>query len=122
MRHLLICFALLGLAFAPAEAVNGRLSIRLHIDAAEAAIPVLSASTMRPRAPRGSSALFVSSLATNLDSADFRRAATSLGPQVDLRLTALSSVDLTLSFGAATVLEEGYDARRAWMASLTLLH
>lgn len=61
MRHLLICFALLGLAFAPAEAVNGRLSIRLHIDAAEAAIPVLSASTMRPRAPRGSSALFVSS-------------------------------------------------------------
>jgi WD40 repeat protein len=77
--------------------------------------PGLYASWIRP-------ALFVSSLATNLDSADFRRAATSLGTQVDLRLTALSSVDLTLSFGAATVLEEGYDARRAWMASLTLLH
>lgn len=52
MRHLLICFALLGLAFAPAEAVNGRLSIRLDIDAAEAALPVLERQHNGARAPR----------------------------------------------------------------------
>jgi len=77
--------------------------------------PGFYASWIRP-------AIFVSGLATNLDHGDARRAATSLGSQLDLRLTLISSVDVTVSFGAATVLEEGYEARNAIMASVTLLH
>ena len=67
-------------------------------------------------------AIFVSGLATNLDAAATPgTAATSIGSQLDLRLTVISSVDVTVSFGAAAVLEEGYQARNAVMASVTLL-
>jgi hypothetical protein len=77
--------------------------------------PGFYASWIRP-------AVFVSGLATNLDDHDVRRTATSIGSQLDLRLTVLSSVDVTVSVGAATVLEQGHDARNAIMASVTLLH
>jgi hypothetical protein len=77
--------------------------------------PGFYASWIRP-------AIFVSGLATNLDQGDVRHTATSIGSQLDLRLTVISSVDVTVSFGAATVLENGHDARNAVMASVTLLH
>ena len=73
--------------------------------------PGFYASWIRP-------AIFVSGLATNLDHSDARHAATSIGSQLDLRLTVISSVDVTVSFGAATVLEQGHDARDALMASV----
>ena len=77
--------------------------------------PGFYASWIRP-------AVFVSGLATNLDDEGARRKATSAGSQIDLKLTCLSSVDVTVSFGAAAVFEQGYDTRRALMASVTLLH
>jgi hypothetical protein len=76
--------------------------------------PGFYASWIRP-------AVFASALATNLDASSEQRRAASIGSQLDLRLTALSSVDLTVSFGAAVVLERGRDARHEIMASLTLL-
>jgi hypothetical protein len=80
-----------------------------------AGTPGLYASWIRP-------AVFASALATNLDEpGPARRRAASLGSQLDLRLTALSSVDLTVSVGVAVVLEPGRDSRHEIMASLTLL-
>ena len=66
-------------------------------------------------------AVFVTGLTTNLDAPAARHRAASAGTQLDLRVTALSTVDLTLSFGAAAVFEPGRDTRREIMASLTLL-
>jgi hypothetical protein len=76
--------------------------------------PGFYASWVRP-------AVFVSGLATNVDSASARRAATSAGAQVDLRITAMSNLDFTISLGGAVVIERGYGPRRQVMASLTLL-
>ena len=77
--------------------------------------PGFYASWIRP-------ALFASALATNLDDSARRRKATSAGAQLDLKITAMSSIDLTVSVGAGVVVEPGRDARRVIMASLTLLH
>ncbi|HUR33155.1 MAG TPA: hypothetical protein VM032_05125 [Vicinamibacterales bacterium] len=76
--------------------------------------PGIYASWVRP-------AVFVAGLATNLDERAARRRAMSLGSQLDLHLTVLSSIDLTVSFGAAAVLERGANTRHALMASLTLM-
>jgi hypothetical protein len=77
--------------------------------------PGFYASWIRP-------AVFVSGLSTNLDDGSARRKAASIGTQLDLRLTVLSSMDVTLSVGAASVFERGQDTRRALMASVTLMH
>jgi hypothetical protein len=77
--------------------------------------PGFYASWIRP-------AVFVAGLSTNVDHTAVRRTATSIGSQLDLRITAMSTVDLTLSLGAAAVVEPGRDTRREIMASLTLLH
>lgn len=77
--------------------------------------PGFYASWIRP-------ALFASALVTNLDESARQRKATSVGTQFDLKLTAMSSIDLTVSVGAGVVFERGRDARREIMASLTLLH
>ena len=61
-------------------------------------------------------------MATNLEDEGRQRKATSVGTQLDLKITAMSSVDLTVSVGAGVVFEQGRDARREIMASLTLLH
>lgn len=79
-----------------------------------AGTPGFYASWLRP-------ALFVSALRTNLDAPSMRREAVGVGAQVDLRITAMSTVDLTLSLGTAVVYQRGTDPRRQVMASLTLL-
>ncbi len=77
--------------------------------------PGFYASWIRP-------ALFASALVTNLDDSARQHKATSVGTQLDLKLTAMSSIDLTVSVGAGVVFERGRDTRREIMASLTLLH
>ena len=49
------------------------------------------------------------------DSGDDRRPSQQL--RVDLKITAMSSIDLTVSVGAGVVVEQGRDARREIMAS-----
>ncbi|MFN7917783.1 MAG: hypothetical protein U0Q55_20720 [Vicinamibacterales bacterium] len=77
--------------------------------------PGFYASWLRP-------AVFLSGIQTNLDEASVRRKAMSLGSQLDLRLTAMSTVEFTVSVGAAVVAEQGRPRRNQIMASLTLLH
>jgi hypothetical protein len=66
-------------------------------------------------------ALFAGGLFTNLDQPAIRRTATTAGGQVDLRLTMLSALDLTLSMGAGVRLQHGVPPRREVMVSLALL-
>jgi hypothetical protein len=66
-------------------------------------------------------ALFGGGLVTNMDSSDVRRVAGDVGGQLDFRLTALSNLDLTLSAGAAVVVERHGASRRELMVSLKVL-
>jgi hypothetical protein len=66
-------------------------------------------------------AIFAGGLATNLDDRARRRTAATVGGQIDLRATMLSSLDLTLSFGAGLRLERHRPAGREAMISLALL-
>jgi hypothetical protein len=66
-------------------------------------------------------AIFVSGLATNLDAADVRRFAADAGGQVDIRLSLLSALDLTVSTGAAVAFEDGRQPRGEWMLSFKIL-
>jgi hypothetical protein len=66
-------------------------------------------------------ALFVGGLGTNLDNDAARRFATDVGGQLDFRFTALSTLDMTLSVGAAVAFEDGFDARKEFMVSLKVL-
>ncbi len=76
--------------------------------------PGLYATWLRP-------AVFVTGLATNLDDRSVRRAVANIGAQADVRISALSALDLTLSFGAAVAFEDGYKARREFMVSMKVL-
>jgi hypothetical protein len=76
--------------------------------------PGLYATWLRP-------ALFVTGLATNLDDSVVGRTAANIGAQADIRISALSVMDLTLSFGGAVAFEDGYRARREFMVSLKVL-
>lgn len=66
-------------------------------------------------------ALFVTGLATNLDDSAVRRTVASIGAQADVRISAMSALDLTLSFGGAVAFEDGYKARREFMVSVKVL-
>jgi hypothetical protein len=66
-------------------------------------------------------AVFAGGLVTNVDDRVHRRTAATMGAQIDLRATVLSSLDLTLSFGAGLRLERHLPARREAMVSLALL-
>jgi hypothetical protein len=66
-------------------------------------------------------AVFASGLVTNLDASAARRTVTNAGGQLDFRLSALSSLDLTLSVGGAVALEDGSRPRREAMISLRVL-
>jgi hypothetical protein len=79
-----------------------------------AGTPGFYASWLRP-------ALFVSGLITNLDRTLLQRRAVSLGGQVDVRLTMMSVLDLTLSAGAATAFERGRPRGEEFMISLKVL-
>ena len=65
--------------------------------------------------------VFVGGLMTNLDARAVRRTITNTGAQLDFRLSALSSLDLTLSVGGAVAFENGSRARREAMVSLKVL-
>jgi hypothetical protein len=63
-------------------------------------------------------AVFVGGLATNLDAAGSRTKAVTAGGQVDFRFTILSTLDLTLSAGAAVATVDGQRPRGEAMVSL----
>ncbi|HET9012123.1 MAG TPA: hypothetical protein VFN38_09940, partial [Gemmatimonadaceae bacterium] len=65
--------------------------------------------------------VFVSGLVTNLDARAARRKVTNAGAQLDFRLSALSSLDLTLSVGGAVAFTDGSRPRREAMISLKVL-
>ena len=66
-------------------------------------------------------AVFVGGLATNLDDRVSRRLLYNAGAQVDLSMSALSALDLTLSIGGAMAFERGHAPRREAMLSLKVL-
>jgi hypothetical protein len=66
-------------------------------------------------------AVFASSLVMNLDASAARRTVTNAGGQLDFRLSALSTLDLTLSVGGAVAFEDGSRPRREAMVSLKVL-
>lgn len=66
-------------------------------------------------------AVFASGLATNLDAADLRRIAADLGGQIDVRLSLLSALELTVSAGTAVAVEDGRRPRAEWMLSFKIL-
>ncbi|HEY7059785.1 MAG TPA: hypothetical protein VH458_24795, partial [Vicinamibacterales bacterium] len=78
-----------------------------------AGTPGFYATWLRP-------ALFAGGLVTNLDASDARAQAADVGGQLDVRFSALSTLDLTLSFGGAAAFENGR-VRREAMVSLKIL-
>ena len=76
--------------------------------------PGFYATWMRP-------ALFASVLTTEPGSGDFQRVVTNAGAQVDFQLSALSALDMVLSFGGAVAFEDGFSPRREFMASFKIL-
>ena len=79
-----------------------------------AGTPSAFPSWMRP-------AVFVSGLVTNLDHDAAQHRALSVGGQLDFRFTVLSTMDMTLSAGAAVRTVNGRPARREAMISLAVL-
>ena len=65
--------------------------------------------------------IFVGGIETNLDSSSAERRLSNVGAQVDLRMTVLSRLNLTVSFGYARAHESGLPATDEWMASLKIL-
>ena len=65
--------------------------------------------------------VFAGALATNLDDRPARRALLNGGAQADLSISALSALDLMLSFGGAVAVERDYAPRYEAMISLKVL-
>jgi hypothetical protein len=76
--------------------------------------PGFHATWMRP-------ALFTSALVTNLDAPAERRALVNAGAQLDVRLSLLSVLDLTVSVGGGVAFEHAQAPRREVMVSLKVL-
>ena len=66
-------------------------------------------------------AIFVGGLETNLDQASIRTRAATVGAQVDMQVTFLSTLNMTLSVGGAIRIEPNVPNRRELMVSLALL-
>jgi hypothetical protein len=66
-------------------------------------------------------AVFAGGLATNFDDTTFRRRLATAGGQVDVSVSALSTLDLTLSVGGAVAFEDGQSPRKELMISLKIL-
>jgi len=79
-----------------------------------AGTPGFYVSWMRP-------AVFAGALATNIDAPGARRLAGDVGGQLDFRLTALSNLDMTLSAGAAAVVQHDGRSGGELMVSLKVL-
>lgn len=65
--------------------------------------------------------LFVGGITTDFDVAANRRSVGDAGAQMDFRLTTLSRLDMTLSFGYATAFEKGAAPRHEAMVSLKIM-
>jgi hypothetical protein len=65
--------------------------------------------------------LFTSGLVTNLDAGAAQRKLVDAGGQLDVKVSLIHALDLTLSFGGAVAFEEGRPARHEFMASLKVL-
>jgi hypothetical protein len=65
--------------------------------------------------------IFAGALATSLDLQSTRRVVHDAGGQLDLRLMALSELEMTLSFGGAVAFERGQAPSREAMVSLKIL-
>jgi hypothetical protein len=76
--------------------------------------PGLYAAWLRP-------AIFVGGLATNLNRPELRHVVTDTGGQIDVRIGALSVLELTASVGGAIAFETGHAPRRELMFSLKVL-
>jgi len=66
-------------------------------------------------------AVFIGVLGTNLDVADARRMLTDVGGQIDFRFSLLSTLELTVSAGAAAAFERDSAPRREAMFSVKIL-
>ena len=66
-------------------------------------------------------ALFTSGIYTNFDEPEFESKLANAGAQLDLRLTMLSHLKLTLSAGYARAFEKGYRASDEFMFSVKIL-
>jgi hypothetical protein len=64
--------------------------------------------------------LFAGGLLTNPDREAFRRRVADVGGQLDIRITALSNYQFTLSAGYALAFESGRDTTHEWMVSLKI--
>ena len=76
--------------------------------------PGFYASWLRP-------AVFATVLGVNLDAASARRTVTSVGGQLDLRLTVLHALNMTVSAGAAMLRDQDGRTQHQVMASFTVL-
>ena len=59
--------------------------------------------------------------ATDLDDGTRRQTLANAGGQIDLRLSVLHRLEMTLSFGYAAAFEEGFRPRHQGMVSLKVL-
>ena len=66
-------------------------------------------------------ALFAGALVTDPGSTTYRRRASSLGGQLDLRFSVLNHLPMTLSVGYAIGREQGHKTTDEWMLSLKIL-
>jgi hypothetical protein len=76
--------------------------------------PGLYAAWLRP-------AIFVGGLATNLNRTELRHVIADTGGQIDVRIGALSVLELTASVGGGIAFETGHAPRRELMVSLKVL-
>jgi hypothetical protein len=76
--------------------------------------PGLYAAWLRP-------AIFVGGLATNMSRPELRHVIADTGGQIDMRIGALSVLELTASVGGAVAFESGHAPRREFMVSLKVL-
>jgi len=66
-------------------------------------------------------AVFIGALGTNLDVAEVRRVLTNIGGQIDFRFSLLSTLELTVSAGAAAAFERDSAPRQEAMFSVKIL-
>ena len=65
--------------------------------------------------------IFVGGLATDVDAREVRRVLTNTGAQLDFRFGLLSTLELTVSVGAAVAFEDGHGPRKEAMLSVKIL-
>ena len=79
-----------------------------------AGTPGLYVTWLRP-------AVFAGVLTTNPEAEAFRHVLGNAGAQLDVQITALSTLDMMLSVGGAVAFERGFAPRREFMISFKVL-